>query len=174
MNEEVKKSGKKKWPVIALGVFGLFTLIGIAGNSGEGSADQSSQVASAYDSGETLSEQDDVAIATAPDPADSLTGPQKNALRSAKDYLNLTGFSRDGLINQLSSSAGSGYDIGDATAAVDSLNVDWNEQAARSAKEYIQLTGFSCQGLIKQLSSSAGSKYTTEQASYGAQQAGAC
>jgi len=86
----------------------------------------------------------------------------------------MSGFSRRGLIEQLSSEAGNGYDVADATAAVDSLAVDWNEQAARSAKQYLEMTGFSCSGLIEQLSSSAGSKYTKAEARYGAQQAGAC
>lgn len=106
--------------------------------------------------------------------AGQLTGPQKNAVRSAKQYLSISGFSRDGLIEQLSSSAGDGYEVADATAAVDSLNVDWNENAVRSAKQYLSLTGFSCKGLIEQLSSSAGDKYTESQATYGARQAGAC
>jgi len=105
---------------------------------------------------------------------ESLTRPQLNAVRSAENYLSFTGFSRDGPIQQLSSSAGDGYDVADATVAVDSLNVDWNEQAVRSAKQYLELTGFSCSGLVEQLSSSAGSKYTVDQARYGAQQAGAC
>jgi hypothetical protein len=103
-----------------------------------------------------------------------LTGPQKNAVRSAKQYLSMTGFSHDGLIQQLSSSAGDGYDVADATAAVNSLDVDWNENAAKSAKQYLGMTGFSCNGLIGQLSSDAGDKYTLSQAKYGAQQAGAC
>ncbi|WP_103334054.1 Ltp family lipoprotein [Pseudotabrizicola formosa] len=106
--------------------------------------------------------------------AQSLTGPQKNAVRSAELYLSISGFSRVGLIQQLSSSAGDGYSVADATAAVDSLSVDWNTQAARSAAIYLQISGFSCNGLIQQLSSSAGDNYTQSQATYGAQQAGAC
>ena len=104
----------------------------------------------------------------------SLTGPQENAARSAEQYLLMAGFSRDGLIHQLSSDAGEGYDSADATAAVDSLSVDWNLQAVRSAKQYLGMEGFSCKGLIKQLSSNAGEKFTISQATYGAQQAGAC
>lgn len=104
----------------------------------------------------------------------SLTGPQKNAARSAQQYLAISGFSREGLIDQLSSDAGEGYDVADATAAVHSLNVDWNEQAVRSARQYLQISGFSCKGLIEQVSSSAGEKYTVSQATYGANQAGAC
>lgn len=106
--------------------------------------------------------------------ASNLTQPQQNAVRSAKQYLNMKGFSRDGLIHQLSSEYGDGYTIADSTAAVDSLNVNWNQEAVRSAKQYLQMKGFSCQGLIKQLSSSFGDKYTVSQATYGAQQAGAC
>lgn len=106
--------------------------------------------------------------------AQNLTGPQSNAVRSAKQYLSFSGFSRNGLIQQLSSDAGDGYKVADATAAVDSLNIDWNKQAAKSAKQYLSLSGFSCKGLIDQLSSSAGDGYTKNQAAYGAQQAGAC
>lgn len=106
--------------------------------------------------------------------AGDLTGPQNNAVRSAKEYLSMTGFSRDGLIHQLSSDAGEGYDISDATVAVDSLNIDWNQEAVKSAKEYLSMMGLSCKGLIEQLSSSAGDKYTVDQATHGAKQAGGC
>lgn len=104
----------------------------------------------------------------------ALTPQQQNARRNAQQYIDMTGFSREGLIEQLSSDAGSGYARADAIAAVDSMDIDWNEQAARSAKQYLDMTGFSCNGLIEQLSSSAGSGYTKSQAAYGAKQAGAC
>jgi len=106
--------------------------------------------------------------------AGNLTVSQKNAVRSAKNYIRMMGFSRDGLILQLSSDAGDGYKTTDATIAVDSLNIDWNKQAIRSANKYLKMMGFSCKGLIEQLSSSAGDKYTASQAKYGAQQAGVC
>lgn len=104
----------------------------------------------------------------------SMTVPQNNAVRSAKNYIRVMGFSRSGLINQLSSDAGDRYDVYDATIAVDSLNINWNEQAVRSAKNYLKTMGFSCDGLINQLSSDAGDKYTESQATYGARMAGAC
>lgn len=106
--------------------------------------------------------------------AQGLTGPQKNAVRSAKQHLSVQGFSRDGLIKQLSSDYGDSYEVSDATAAVDSLSVDWNKEAVRSATQYLSIQGFSCRGLIQQLSSSFGDGYTVSQASYGARQAGAC
>ena len=104
----------------------------------------------------------------------NLTGPQKNAVRAAQQYLSFSAFSRDGLIEQLSSQAGNGFSTNDATKAVDSLNVDWNQEAVKSAKQYLQMMGFSCSGLIQQLSSRAGGKFTEKQATFGAQRAGAC
>lgn len=51
-------------------------------------------------------------------PASNFTTSQQNAVASAKNYLSLQGFSRHGLIAQLSSSAGEGYSVRDATVAV--------------------------------------------------------
>lgn len=106
--------------------------------------------------------------------AQDLTNQQKNAVRSAQSYLSISGFSRRGLIEQLSSPYGDGYSLADATAAVNSISVDWNEQAARSATQYLSMMGFSCRNLIQQLSADAGDKYTASEAAYGAQAAGAC
>jgi hypothetical protein len=107
-------------------------------------------------------------------PSSNLTRSQRNAVRSAESYLKMSGFSRRGLIGQLSSDFGDKFSVEDATAAVDSLNADWNAHAARSAASYLKMSGFSCQGLIDQLSSDHGDKYTTAQARYGATQAGIC
>lgn len=106
--------------------------------------------------------------------AQSLTRPQQNAVRSAENYLGFAPFSRRGLIAQLSSPYGDGYAVADATAAVNSLTVDWHAQAAKAARNYLEMMGFSCNGLIDQLSSDAGDQYTPSEAAYGAQQAGAC
>jgi hypothetical protein len=105
----------------------------------------------------------------------NLTTAQQNAARAAQSYLSISGFSKQGLIDQLSSSAGDGYNVHDATVAVNSLaDVDWNQQAARSAKAYLDVSPFSCSALKQQLSSSAGDKFTTAQAEYGAKKAGVC
>ena len=91
---------------------------------------------------------------------------------SAKSYLEMGGFSREGLIQQLSSSAGEGFPKGDAKFAVNHLNVNWNQQALESAKGYMQMGGFSRNGLIQQLSSSAGEGFTHAQAVYAANAVG--
>ena len=102
----------------------------------------------------------------------SETAGQENARRSAETYLDTMAFSRKGLIEQLSSSAGEGYSRADATYAVNHIDVDWNEQAAKAAQNYLDTMPFSRQGLIEQLSSDAGDGYTHAQAVYGANQAG--
>jgi len=86
----------------------------------------------------------------------------------------MRGFSRLGLINQLASDAGEGFSTEDAIAAVDSLNVNWDENAVRAAKSYLEMRGFSCKGLISQLSARAGEGFSESQAEYGARNAGAC
>jgi hypothetical protein len=99
-------------------------------------------------------------------PQPLLTRSQENALRSAKDYLAFTAFSRKGLIEQLEYE---GYSNADATFAVDKLNVDWKAQAAIAAEQYLDLTSFSRSGLIDQLIYEG---YTRAQAEYGVSQTG--
>lgn len=111
--------------------------------------------------------------ATAP-PAPTMSPAQQQAVGAAQDYLDFSSFSRQGLIDQLSSEYGDKFNVQDATVAVDSLNEDWNAQAVKSAKDYLDFSSFSCQGLIDQLSSQYGSKFTVDQATYGAQQSGIC
>lgn len=104
---------------------------------------------------------------TAPAKADSgMTGAQKNAVRSAKSYLDYAAFSRQGLIEQLEFED---YSTADATFAVDYVSPDWNEQAAKSAESYLEYSAFSRQGLIDQLIFEG---FTSEQARYGVDQSG--
>ncbi|GAB3785205.1 hypothetical protein GCM10027601_20350 [Nocardioides ungokensis] len=101
------------------------------------------------------------------DPSRSkVTLAMENALASAQDYLDYSAFSRQGLIDQLSSNFGDGFNLADATWAVSQLRVDWRQQAVRSAKDYLSYSSFSRQGLIEQLSSAYGDKYTLKEAIY--------
>lgn len=114
---------------------------------------------------------------TAPKPKPTATKPamtlsQEQAVAAAESYLELTAFSRKGLIRQLSSEAGEGFSVKDATFAVDHIKVNWNEQAARSARSYLELTHFSRAGLIRQLESDSGEGFTHRQAVYGVTKAG--
>jgi hypothetical protein len=95
-----------------------------------------------------------------------------NAREEAQSYLNFKAFSRKGLIDQLSSKYGAGYTLAEATFAVDSLGVNWNEQAVKAAKEYLDFKPFSRQALIEQLSSPYGGGFTYNEAVYGVSGAG--
>lgn len=95
-----------------------------------------------------------------------ITLAMENALGAARDYLEYSAFSRQGLIDQLSSPYGSGFRVEDATWAVDQLSVDWRKQAVKEAKSYLEFSHFSRQGLIDQLSSPYGSQFTLEEATY--------
>lgn len=101
------------------------------------------------------------------DVSDGWTIEQKNAMASAKSYLNYTAFSHDGLIDQLEYE---GYSTESATWAADNCGADWNAQALASAKNYLDYTAFSYTGLIDQLEYE---KFTTEQATYGVDNCGA-
>ncbi len=95
-----------------------------------------------------------------------MTGEQQNALDSAQNYLETTAFSKQGLIDQLSSSAGEGYPKEAAKFAANHVDVDWKAEAVEAAQSYLDMTAFSRQGLIDQLSSDAGDGYTLAQATY--------
>jgi len=95
----------------------------------------------------------------------TLTRAQQNARDSAESYLEYTAFSRSGLIDQL---VYEDYGKADATVAVDSLHVDWREQAYKSAKSYLGYSSFSLNGLIDQLEYEG---FSTADATYGANKA---
>ena len=63
-----------------------------------------------------------------PAPAPVMTESQKNAIDSANSYLETQSFSKQGLTNQLSSSAGEGYPMADAVFAVNHVKVDWTSR----------------------------------------------
>jgi hypothetical protein len=90
----------------------------------------------------------------------------RRALESAENYLALSGFSKQGLYEQLSSSAGEGFSQAEAQYAVDHIDADWNKEAVESARSYLDMSPMSRNDLIQQLSSSAGEGFTNEQALY--------
>lgn len=91
---------------------------------------------------------------------------QKNALASAKAYLNYAAFSYQGLIEQLEYEK---FPREDAIYGADNCGANWKEQAAKSAKAYLEYTSFSRDGLIEQLEYEG---FTYEQAVYGVEQNG--
>lgn len=91
----------------------------------------------------------------------------RTAAEAAQSYLNALNFSREGLIEQLEYE---GYSNSEATAAVDSMVVDWNAQAAGSARNYLNVfPDFTRTEMIDQLEYEG---YTYSQAVYGADSVG--
>lgn len=97
---------------------------------------------------------------------EDITTGQKNALSSARSYLEFSAFSYDGLVKQLEYED---YSHEDAVFAAENCGADWNEQAVKSAKNYMEFSSFSRDGLIEQLEYEG---FTNEQAIYGAEQNG--
>lgn len=102
----------------------------------------------------------------APAPAPDGTPAQRNALKKAQSYVDLMGFSRDGLIKQLEFDQ---FATPDAVWAVDHAAADWNAEAAQKATSYLQTMAFSHGALVDQLVFDG---FTAEQAEYGVAKAG--
>ena len=99
-----------------------------------------------------------------------MTIAQENAYESAKNYVDTLAFSKKGLIQQLTSDYGEGYEKKDARFAVRLLQkrgeVNWKEEAVEAAQSYLDTQSFSKQGLFEQLTSEYGDQFTEKQAQY--------
>ena len=91
---------------------------------------------------------------------------ERNALKKAKEYLNVMAFSYDSLVKQLEFE---GFTHDECIYGVDNCGANWNEQAVKKAKEYLDYSSFSRQGLINQLLFEG---FTQEQAEYGVSKVG--
>jgi len=104
--------------------------------------------------------------------APAMTTSQQQAVESAQSYLDMGGFSKAKLIEQLTAKAGEGFPRADAEFAVSYLHPDWNAQAVEAAKSYLDMGGFSRASLLEQLTSSAGEGFTQAQAEYAVNKVG--
>ena len=78
----------------------------------------------------------------------SMTLGQSNALKKAKQYIESSAFSYQGLVEQLEFE---GYEHADAVYGAENCGADWQEQANKKAKQYLHSSAFSYNGLIEQL-----------------------
>jgi len=103
----------------------------------------------------------------APKPAaPKLTFAQENAKGTAEDYLDMSGFSKKALIEQLKFE---GYKTKDINAALATMKVNWNAEAAESAQSYVDMSHFSHKSLTDQLEFEG---FTSKQAAYGVKSVG--
>lgn len=175
-NEVKKKHPILKWVGIALLAFFGLAVIGAMVDDDSSDADTQTHVEVPANNAATpataeVEETNTVETNTTTTDEDSnLNQEQKNAVASAKNYLNFTAFSKAGLINQLSSEYGDGFNAEDAQFAVEYLEehdmVDWNEQALKSAKNYYETMNLSKDGVYEQLVSDFGEQFTPDQAQY--------
>ncbi|MER7797414.1 Ltp family lipoprotein [Microbacterium sp. NPDC096154] len=115
--------------------------------------------------GEEVEEGTEVVVTVEP-PKPDLTLEQENALGQAQNYLELMGFSRDGLVSQLEFE---GYSTEVAAFAADNVGADWNAEAAEKAQQYLDTMSFSRDGLQQQL---AFEKFTPEQIEFALKEVG--
>jgi hypothetical protein len=126
-----KKRGWLKWGVIAA-VGLLFLSVAMNGLGGDSASEEPvAEAEAAVEAAVTATETAD-ALATSEQPnapseetesAPDMTLAQENALRSAESYLEFAGFSRQGLIDQLSSEYGDQFTVEQATFAADTLGL---------------------------------------------------
>jgi hypothetical protein len=97
-----------------------------------------------------------------------MTVAQQQAVDAAQGYVSDgEGFSEQGLLSQLTSSAGDGLSQSDAQFAINYVHPNWDAQSVDAAAGYLSGgQGFSEQGLLQQLTTSAGSGFTEAQAEY--------
>lgn len=140
-------------------VFVAIILVAVIANANDGGDEPESNAI-------TFNSPDEDTYTTTPDQEPSVSSERQNALEAAQNYLSTMSFSKEGLIKQLRFE---GYPAGDAKWAVNSVDVDWNEQAALKAEEYMDTAPFSHNGLIEQLVFEG---FTRAQAQYGVAKAG--
>ena len=153
-----KPRSKRRWWVIALVVVGGMFVIANAG--GDDTAATFEEIGEGLDTGTESS----APVVT--EPVSQYTRSEDNAIRSAESYIDTMAFSREGLIEQLEYE---GFTTAEATLAVDTIVVDWNEQAYKSAESYLDTMPFSRTELVDQLVYEG---FTASQAAYGVGQTG--
>jgi len=166
---------KRTWFIVIAVILGL----GVIGNLVNGGSSTSAEpAAKAAESSSPAAEaqpepakaEPKAAPAPEPEPEPAaepeMTMGQKQAVQSAQSYLDMGGFSRKKLIDQL---VYEDFSKADAEFAVTYLAPDWNAQAAQSAQSYVEMGGFSRQKLIDQLVFEG---FSQAEAAYGVKAAG--
>lgn len=169
-----RRRGLPRWVLAGIAVaagLGGFTIAMAALTATTGTTSAGPTVAASAPA-KTAQPKPSAAAAAGAAPVEKVTASQANALRSAERYLEVSAFSKAGLIEQLSSEYGDGYPKADAAWAVSRLDVDWREQAVRKGQDYLEMMGFSRTGLIEQLSSEHGDEFTKAEATYAADKLG--
>ena len=88
------------------------------------------------------------------------------AVTKAQTYVDTLSFSKEGLFDQLTSEHAEKYSAEAAQYAVDTIVVDWNEEALEAAIAYQRDMAMSPEAIRDQLVHPNGNKFTQEEADY--------
>ena len=119
-------------------VMSVAILVALAASGSSSSSSSGGSAPASTGSGGSAPAQSNSAAPSGP----QYTPGQQNAINAAQNYLSTAPFSKQGLIQQLSSSAGDGYPYADAVFAVEHIQVDWDQEAVKAAKNYLQTSSF--------------------------------
>lgn len=157
--------------ISAASVIVLIGVISAISNSGKPSKAADTPVSG---TGTTPTMPATTAPATTAPAGPTMSVPHEQAVESAKGYLTMgQGFSRYGLLQQLTSSSGEGMARPDALFAIGFLHPNWDRQAVESAKGYLKMgEGFSRSSLFQQLTSTSGEGFTPAQANFALRKVG--
>lgn len=155
-----KQSRLKTWHKVLIGTVGVLLLFAIIGSCSQKDEKETTPQQQNEATTPRSTEQTESPVQES-SPEQEITPGQSNALKAAKNYLNVMAFSHSGLIAQLEYEK---YSTEDATYAADNCGADWSEQAAKAAQNYLDIMAFSRDGLIDQLEYEG---YTYDQAVYG-------
>lgn len=110
---------------------------------------------------EAVEEEPEPIVEEEPEPVvESVPFEYENALRSAENYIDFMGFSKQGLRDQLDYE---GYSKKAIKYAVDNVDADWKEECVESAESYLSFMSFSERELRDQLEYEG---YTKKQINY--------
>ena len=100
----------------------------------------------------------------------SLVDWKEEAVKAAKDHLKYSTYSRQELLDALTSEYGDQFTDEEANNAIDYLEVsglaDWKEEAVKAAKDHLQYSTYSRNELFDTLTSKYGDQFTAEEAEY--------
>ena len=184
MNEEnkqqapKKKGGFFKWT--GIGCFGIVALLILLGGcvalitpSGDDGTESSDDVAGSEETSVEETEEETTEEVTEEETEEVTEEPAEEendvpsewqaALDSAYTYADMMNMSRQGVYDQLVSSAGDDFPAEAAQYAYDNIEYDWNENALESAKTYRDTMSMSNDGIYDQL---LFDEFTQEQAQY--------
>lgn len=157
--------------IVLLGIGG--TLAGASGTSTSSSSDtnnQQVQQAKPTDSNSATNTSNKTEpTATSANKQADVPAEYKSALNKATTYANTMNMSKQGVYDQLVSSAGEQFSAAAAQYAIDNVKADWNANALAKAKTYQSTMSMSPAAIHDQLVSDAGEKFTQAEADYAIQ-----